>query len=130
MILVVFATAQLSYLLVWSVGAPCFLSARLMAKASALCGVRLLHHVAGVVQVFVVTALRYSPSDNLEPPCTPLELHAPTCPVSAFSFLVLSASGLLLSPSAALIMFFGLNGVAPSTAFVLQRNMCPANQGN
>jgi hypothetical protein len=67
--LVVFATAQLPYLFVLCVGAPCFLFAlRLMAsKASPLCGVRRLHHVAGVFHVFVVTALRFSCSGDPRP---------------------------------------------------------------
>ena len=84
--------------------------------------------IAGVVQVFVVTAPRYSPSGDPEP--LTLELHAPTSPIcAAFSFLVpFCPPGLLLSPSAAswwivllfvpavlLFIFFGLNGATDRT---------------
>ena len=76
--------------LVWRVVVDWLLSSlrSLATKASALCGLCPLHHVAGVVHVFLAPSLRYSPSCDPVYLRTPLKLHAPaSLACAAFSLL-------------------------------------------
>ena len=76
--------------LVWRVVVDWLLSSlrSLATKASALCGLCPLHHVVGVVHVFLAPSLRYSPSCDPVYLRTPLKLHAPaSLACAAFSLL-------------------------------------------
>ena len=116
--LVVSATVQLSYLwygVSWLIGS-CLHSAPWQQKLRPCVGLCPLHHVVGLVHVFLAPSLRYSPSCDPVYLRTPLKLHAPPpwlvllspfCPAasraSALSFL----AGLRLSPSPRALFLLG-----------------------